>query len=48
MGMTVNGGWPFEQTLNPISTVGPTWNLAKIGQVVSEAKLINNIMISYI
>ena len=24
MGMTVNGAWPFEQTLNPISTVGST------------------------
>ena len=24
MGMTVNGVWPFEQTLNPISKVGLT------------------------
>ena len=25
MGMTVSGAWPFEQTLNPISTVGAKW-----------------------
>ena len=24
MGMTVNEAWPFEQTLNPVSTVGST------------------------
>ena len=39
--------WPFEQTLNPISTEGSTWNvyLVKFGQVVSEEKLFNNIII---
>ena len=31
--------------LNPVSTVGSTWNLVKIGQVVSEEKLFNNITI---
>ena len=45
--MTVNGAWPFEQTLNPVSTVGLTWNLVKIGQVISEEKVFNNIMILY-
>ena len=46
MSMTVNGAWPFEQTLNPVSTV-PTYNLVEIGQVVSKEKLFNNIMILY-
>ena len=46
MGMTVNGAWPFEQTLIPVSTVGLTWNLVEIGQVVPE-KLFQNIMILY-
>ena len=46
MGMTVNGAWPFEQNFNPVSTVGSTWNLVKIGQIVSEEKLFKNIMIS--
>ena len=31
MGTTVNGVWPFGQLLNPISTVGSTWNLMEIG-----------------
>ena len=44
-GMTGNG--PFEQTLNPVSTVGLTWNLVEIGQLISEDKLFNNIMILY-
>ena len=30
-GMTVNGAWSFEQTLNRISTVGSMWNLEAIG-----------------
>ena len=47
MDMTVEGEWLFEQTLNPLSTVGSTWNLVKIGQVVSEEKLFHNIMILY-
>ena len=46
MGMTVNGAWPFEQTLIPVSTVGLTWNLVEIGQVVLK-KLFKNIMILY-
>ena len=47
MGMTVNGAWPFEQTLNPVSIVGLTWNLVEIGQLISEDKVFNNIMILY-
>ena len=31
-----------EQTLNPVSTEGSTWN-----QLISEEKLFNNIMILY-
>ena len=46
MGMTVNGVWLFEQTLNHISTVGSMWNLVEIGWVVSDV-LFNNIMILY-
>ena len=34
---------PFEQTLNPISTVGSMWNLVETGLVVSE-ELFNNSM----
>ena len=30
-GMTVNGEWSFEQTLNHISTVGSMWNLVASG-----------------
>ena len=30
-GMTVNGAWSFEQTLNHISTAGSMWNLEAIG-----------------
>ena len=45
MGITDNG--TFEQTLNPASTVGSTWNLVKIGQVVSEDELFDSIMILY-
>ena len=30
-GMTVNGAWSFEQTLNHISTVGSMWNLEATG-----------------
>ena len=30
-GMTVNGAWSFEQTLNHISTVWSMWNLVAIG-----------------
>ena len=39
----------MSKTVNPVSTVhvGSTWNMAKIGQVVSEEKLFNNIMILY-
>ena len=44
---TANGAWPFELTLNPISTVGSTWNLVEIGQLISEEKVFNNIMILY-
>ena len=29
-GMTVNGAWSFEQTLNHISTLGSMWNLVAI------------------
>ena len=25
MGMPVNEAWPFEQAVNPVSTVGATW-----------------------
>ena len=39
MGVTVKGAWLFEQTLNQVSTAASTWNLVKIGQVVSEEKL---------
>ena len=45
MGITVNGAWLFEQTLNPVSTIGSTWNLLETGQVVSEEKLFNNIIL---
>ena len=31
MGLTVNGVWSFEQTINHISTVGSMWNLMEIG-----------------
>ena len=41
MGMTVNGAWPFEQILNPISTVGATLNLMDIGQLISDEKVFN-------
>ena len=44
MGVTVNGAWPLEQTLNPVSTVGSTWNLVDIGQQISEEKLFNAIL----
>ena len=47
MGVTVKGAWPFEQTLTLVSTVGSTWNLVKIDQVVSEEKLFNNNMMLY-
>ena len=47
MGMTVNGACPSEQTLNPISTVGATWNLMETDQEVSEKKLFHNIIILY-
>ena len=47
MPMTVNGAWPFEQTLNPVLTVGSTWNLMEDGQLISEEKVFNNIMILY-
>ena len=47
MGMTINGAWPFAQTLNPIPTVGSTWNLVEIGQVVSDQKLFNNTIVLY-
>ena len=47
MGMTVNGVWSFEQTFYPFSTVGSTRNLVENGQVVSEEKLFNNIIILY-
>ena len=47
MGMTVNGVWSFESSLNPVSTVGSTWNLVEIGQLISEVKVFNNNMILY-
>ena len=31
MGMTLDGAWLFEQTLNHISTNGLVWNLVEIG-----------------
>ena len=46
--MTVTGAWPFEQTLNPVLTVGSTWNLVEIGQLISVEKVFYNIMILYI
>ena len=45
MGMTVNGAKLFEQTLNPVWTVGSTWNLVENGRLISEEKVINNITI---
>ena len=47
MDITVNGAWPFKQTLNPVSTVGSTWKLVENGQQISEEKVFNNIMILY-
>ena len=47
MGMTVNGASPAEQTLNPVSTIGSTWKLVEIGQLTSEEKVFNNIIVSY-
>ena len=44
--MTVDWAQQFEQTINPISRVGPTWSLVDFGQVVSE-EMFNNIMILY-
>ena len=38
---------PFQQTFIPVSIVGSTWNLVEIGKVVSEGKLLNNIMVLY-
>ena len=32
---------------NPLSTVGSTWNLVETGQLISEEKVFNNIMILY-
>ena len=46
MGSGISGEWPFEQTLNSVSTIGLRWNLVKTGQVVSE-ELYNNMMILY-
>ena len=34
---------PFEQTFDPPVQEGATWNLASIGQVVSEEKMFENI-----
>ena len=34
--------WHFEQIVNPVSTVGSTLNLVKIGQVVSERLFTNS------
>ena len=31
MGLTVNGAWSFELTINHISKVGSMWNLVEIG-----------------
>ena len=45
MNKIVNKAWPFEQTLNSLSTAGSKWNLVEIGQVVSEE--LTNIMILY-
>ena len=47
MGTTVYGAWPFEQILNPVLTLGSTWNLVEIGQMISDEKVVNNIMIVY-
>ena len=35
----------FEQTLNPISTVGSTRDLVEVGQLISEEKVFTKIMI---
>ena len=40
MGMTVNGAWPFEQTLNPISTQG--LNMVHITSHVTEKMQFND------
>ena len=47
MGITVSGAWPFDQTLNLVSTVGATWNLVEIGWLISEEKVFNSTMILY-
>ena len=47
MSMSVKGTWPFEQTLNPVSTVGSAWNLIEIGQLISEESVFSNIMTLY-
>ena len=47
MGMIADRACPFEQTLNPVSTIRSTWNFVEIGEVVSEEKLFNNLMILY-
>ena len=43
----INEARALEETLNPVSSVGSTWNLAEIGQLISEEKVFNNIMILY-
>ena len=42
-----NGTEPSEQTGNTLSTKGPTWNLVKIAQAVSEKKTFKNNTILY-
>ena len=45
MGMAAilfNGAEPFEHIVNIPSTEGPTWNLVKISQAVSEKKTIKD------
>ena len=43
-----NDAQPFEQSVKIPSTEGPTWNLVKIGQVVSESKTFKNYMVLYL
>ena len=50
MGMAAilfNSAEPFEQIVNTLSTEGPTWNLVKIAQAVSEKKTFKNHTILY-
>ena len=50
MGMAAilfNGGEPFEQIVDILSTEGPMWNLVKAVQTVSEKKTFKDFTILY-